>query len=92
MRRAVRQLFDAVQHGVSLVAAGVAVETPHARRIIEEFRRAGALTPESSQPFRAQSPLHQLAFQELLKIAVIRQFRPGRYFLDERALRRVGAS
>jgi hypothetical protein len=89
MHGALSRLADAVDDGPARLQAAAAVLSPGARRIIVQFREAGALTPESSQPFHPQSSLDALAFTELLKAGIISHPRPGRYFLDERALRRL---
>lgn len=65
---------------------------PWARQVIIEFWRAGATTSDCARTFHPASALELLAFSELLRIAVIREARPGRYFLDERVLRRRGVS
>ena len=66
--------------------ATLSASTIPAQRVISAFREAGALTPQSAQRFHPSSVLEQAAFQQLLRLAVIREPAHGRYYLDERSL------
>lgn len=57
-----------------------------AQRVIRQLREAGALTPATARPFRAQSTIEEVEFLRLLRIGIIREPAPGRYFLDQRTL------
>lgn len=57
-------------------------------RIIRAFREAGATSPRMAQRFHAHSVFDESAFASLLNQGIIRQWSPGRYYLDEAALRR----
>ena len=59
---------------------------PEVQHIVDQCREAGALTPQTAQPYHARSRAEEDAFQQLLRLDVIRQPRPGRYYLDERVL------
>ena len=89
MHPAVDKLIAALDQGIAQVAAGYAVRNPRARRLIGEFLAAGALSPDTAQPFHPRTTLERWTFAELLRHAVIRESRPGRYYLDERTLRRL---
>ena len=67
----------------------VIVGSLHGQRIILQFREAGALSPSTALPFRAQSRIEELEFKRLLRAHVIREPSPGRYFLDMRSLDRT---
>lgn len=57
-----------------------------AQGVIRQLREAGALTPATARPFRAQSTIEEVEFLRLLRIGIIREPAPGRYFLDQRTL------
>jgi hypothetical protein len=59
-----------------------------ALRIVRLFREAGALTPATARPFRAQSRIEELEFRRLLRTQIVRESSPGRYYLDQRMLER----
>jgi len=65
--------------------ATLTVSTIPAQHVISALREAGALTPLSAQRFHPSSVLEQAAFHQLLRLDVIREPAPGRYYLDERA-------
>lgn len=62
-----------------------------AQRIIQQFHAAGALTRPTAQPFHVRSHVEEDAFLELLRLAVIREPAPGRYYLDETVLHELWA-
>ncbi len=57
-----------------------------AQRIVQQFREAGALTPQTAQSFHARSRPDEDAFIQLLRTGVIREPVRGRYYLDEGSL------
>lgn len=59
------------------------------RSIVRAFREAGATSPRTAQRFHAHSVFDESAFSSLLAEGIIRQRSPGRYYLDEAALRRT---
>ncbi len=64
-----------------------------AEYIVQQFRLAGAVTPRAAQPFRAASKSEVRAFGLLLRLGLIREPEPGRYYLDQEsvdAMRRQG--
>jgi len=60
-----------------------------ARRIIEQFRKAGVVAPQRAQPFHPSSRVDEDAFLHLLELRVIREPARGRYYLDEDSLETV---
>jgi hypothetical protein len=44
-----------------------------AQRVIRQLREAGALTPATARPFRAQSTIEEAEFLRLLHIGIIRE-------------------
>jgi hypothetical protein len=61
-----------------------------ATRIIDQFREAGAVSPQRAQRFHATSVRVEQSFTRLLQRGVLRQARPGRYYLDERTVANAG--
>src|SRR2546425_6005192 len=57
-----------------------------AQRIVQQFREAGALTPQTARSFHARSRPDEDAFIQLLRTGVIREPVRGRYYLDEGSL------
>ena len=90
MHHVVSDFLKSLHDGLGRVVASAVLLNPHTRQILRRFRQAGALSPDSAQPFHPQSPGELTAFEELLKLTVIRQPHPGRYFLEQRALWRLG--
>ena len=90
MHQVVGDFLKSLKEGLGRALASAVLLSPDAHQVLRQFRQAGALTADSAQPFHPQSPGEVRAFEELLKLTVIRQPRPGRYFLDERTLRRLG--
>ena len=72
---------------VRAVIAGQVASRLHGQRIVQLFREAGALTPDTVQPFRPRSRIEERAFLHLLRLGVIREPARGRYYLDEEELR-----
>jgi hypothetical protein len=87
MHHVVSEFLASLSDGLSAVLLSVVLLNPSAWQILRQFRQARALTPDSAQPFHPQSPQERRAFDGLLRLTIIRQAHPGRYFLDERALR-----
>jgi hypothetical protein len=58
------------------------------QRVVRAFREAGATSPRTAQRYHPHSALDESAFESLLAEGIIRQRSPGRYYLDEAALRR----
>jgi hypothetical protein len=56
------------------------------QQVVQEFREAGAVTPQRAQRFHPRSRAEEIAFGDLLDAGIIREPRRGRYYLDERAL------
>ena len=81
-RSLVRGWRDRIQ---ALLAPFPLVAVP-ARRIIEGFRKAGSVTPQRAQPFRASSKVDERVFLHLLQLGIIREPARGRYYLDEDSL------
>ena len=58
-------------------------------RILQAFREAGATSPQNAQPIRDDRLLRGFAGVALARLAaagVIRQTKPGHFYLDEAAL------
>ena len=75
------------------MGAAVAVILSKERRVVEAFELAGATAPERARP---ASELHVdpagLGFQRLKRRAVIREGRPGEFYLDADVWAAVGRS
>lgn len=63
----------------SAAAAAVAVAR---RRVLDHFFAANAVTPDNATPFVAPRRLQQRQFERLLEKGVIREARPGTYYVD----------
>jgi len=70
---------------VRSLVAWLPASSEAAQDIIQQFREAGAVSPETAQRYHARSRMQEAVFLELVDRGVIRQPRPGRYYLDERA-------
>ena len=55
-------------------------------KIIGEFRRVSAISPRSAQRYHAWTVAEESTFVWLVKLEIIRQVSPGRYYLDEETL------
>jgi hypothetical protein len=64
-------------------AAVAAMVAKREREVVEDFRNAGATSPEKAQPYTATGYGASLAMRRLHRQAVIREAAPGRYYLDE---------
>ncbi len=77
--------------GASVIAA---VIVKRERQLVAHFRRAGATTPAAAKTPDELGVATRLAWERLVRRAVIREAAPGKYYLDEpsweaaRALRR----
>ena len=56
-------------------------------RLVRQFRQVGATSPQTAQPFRPQSAVEELTLSRLESDGIICQALPGRYYLDEQAVR-----
>jgi len=92
MHHVISNILKSLDDGLGALLLSVVLLDPNARHVLLEFRKAGALTPDSAQPFHPRSPTELRAFEQLLKRAIIREPRPGKYFLDERTLRHSGST
>ncbi len=61
-------------------AAAVVIREKH---IVEAFRRAGAITPDAAATPDSLGVAQNVAFSILVRDAVLRESRPGSYYLDE---------
>ena len=66
--------------GAAVVAAAMRMRE---REVIDDFRAAGATSPERAQPYTAIGRGHSMAVRRLRSRAVIREAGPGAYYLDE---------
>jgi len=78
-------------------AAAVAIMRRREREVVDDFRAAGALSPETAQSYSAIGLGESMAMRRLHDRAVIRESAPGLWYLDEevwtavrRTRRRVG--
>jgi hypothetical protein len=84
--RSVRALVRTWSDRVQALFATLPLGSLPARRIVQQFREAGAVTARAAQPFRARSRADEDAFIYLLRLGAIREPAPGRYYLDEGSL------
>ena len=73
-------------------AAAAAILRRREQQVIDDFRAAGAISPERAQSYTAIGLGDSLAIRRLRNRAVIREAAPGTYYLDEEvwaALRRT---
>jgi hypothetical protein len=66
--------------GAGAVAAMIAKRE---REVVDDFRAAGAISPERAQSYTASGFGASLAIKRLHDHAVIREAAPGTYYLDE---------
>ena len=66
--------------GAAVVAAAMRRKEQH---VIDDFRAAGATSPERAQSYAAIGLGDSLAVRRLHNRAVIREAAPGTYYLDE---------
>ena len=59
------------------------------QEVIDDFRAAGATSPERSQSYNALGVGESLALRRLKNRAVIREAAPGTFYLDEGVLTAV---
>ncbi|MCW3848990.1 hypothetical protein OF829_17260 [Sphingomonas sp. LB-2] len=52
------------------------------RRVFSHFFAANAVTPENAVPFATDRRLQQRQFERFLARGVIREAKPGRYYVD----------
>jgi hypothetical protein len=71
---------------LNVVVNSLGTSSLPAQRITQQLRDAGAVSPASARPFRAHSRTEEVEFIRLLRMGIIREPSPGRYFLDQRAL------
>lgn len=64
-------------------AAAVAIMRRREQDVIDDFRAAGATSPETAQAYDAIGLGDTLAIRRLHNRAVIREAAPGRWYLDE---------
>ena len=64
-------------------AGAVAVIVAKEKHIVEAFRRARAVSTESAVTPGAIGVADQMAFRRLREHAVLREARPGSFYLDE---------
>lgn len=75
-------------------SAMAAILIKRERQLVDHFRRAGATTPGAARSPDELGVATRLAWERLVRRAVIREGAPGKYYLDEpsweaqRALRR----
>jgi hypothetical protein len=61
----------------------VAILRRREQEVVDDFRVAGAISPETAQPYEALGIGDSLAIKRLQNRAVIREASPGRWYLDE---------
>src|SRR6266566_2107785 len=66
--------------GAAVVVAAIRMRE---QEVIDDFRAAGATSPDRAQPYAATGPGHSMAVRRLRNRAVIREAAPGAYYLDE---------
>ena len=66
--------------GAAVVAAAI---RRREEQVIEDFRAAGATSPDRAQPYEAMGRGNALALRRLRNRAVIREAGPDGYYLDE---------
>jgi hypothetical protein len=64
-------------------AAVAAILRKREQEVIDDFRAAGATSPERAQSYQAIGLGDSLAIKRLHNRAVIREAAPGTYYLDE---------
>lgn len=64
-------------------AAAAAILRRREQQVIDDFRAAGATSPELAQSYTAIGLGDSLAIRRLRNRAVIREAAPGTYYLDE---------
>lgn len=64
-------------------AAIIAILRRREREVVDDFRAAGATSPETAQSYTALGMGDSLAVKRLHNRAVIREASPGMYYLDE---------
>jgi hypothetical protein len=64
-------------------AAVAAIIRRREREVVDDFRTAGALSPETAQSYTAMGFGESLGLRRLRNRAVIREAAPGTYYLDE---------
>ena len=64
-------------------AGAVAVLVAKERRIVDAFRRAGAVDPRAAVTPSTIGVAERFAFRKLRQHAVLRQAGPGAFYLDE---------
>jgi len=64
-------------------AAAVAIMRRREREVVDDFRAAGALSPETAQSYSAIGLGESMALRRLHDRAVIRESEPGLWYLDE---------
>jgi len=74
---------------VRSLVAWLPASSEAAQDIIQQFREAGAVSPETAQRYHARSRMQEAVFLDLVDREVIRQPRPGRYYLEERVAKTV---
>ena len=68
--------------GAAVVAAAMRMRE---QEVIDDFRAAGATSPDRAQSYSAAGHGHYIAVRRLRNRAVIREAAPGVYYLDEEA-------
>ena len=84
-----RELSRTVRAGIQSFRM-VLPEIDPVARIVVQFRDAGAVSPPTAQRFHPATPVDEQAFERMLRCGVIRQTRPGRYYLHEATLAETG--
>jgi hypothetical protein len=64
-------------------AAAIAIMRMKEREVVDDFRAANALTPETAQSYAVMGFGEGRALKRLHDSAVIREAAPGKYYLDE---------
>ena len=64
-------------------AAVAAIMRRREQEVIDDFRAAGATSPDRAQSYQAMGLGESLAIRRLHNRAVIREAAPGTYYLDE---------
>jgi hypothetical protein len=64
-------------------AAAVAIMRRREQEVVDDFRAAGAISPETAQSYNAIGLGESMALRRLNDRAVIRESAPGLWYLDE---------
>lgn len=70
-------------NGADMGAAAAAILIRREKEVVDDFRAAGAISPETAKSYTAVGLGESLGLRRLREHAVIREAAPGTYYLDE---------